>query len=396
MRYYLLYSTVFCTISMRIIYVTDAFTICGGIERVLTDKMNYLSAYYGYSVSLITIYQGTHSFPFLLDKGIKHVDVKVRLNQQYEYKGLFRVIKRWSLKNTIKSKMSSILSELKPDVIVCVKLDFASLLNDIKGTTPLVVESHTLCQAERFEHPGFFRRLHLWMLKSSIRKVDAVVALTDGDAKDWRKINPSVYVIPNVVHLNEKDNYSDCQSKSIIFVGRLSKQKNIGALLNIWKRTFVLNPEWSLHVYGEKGDLGAKVYNRLLEARKINVVLHEPVKDNIIDEYKKHSILVLTSVFEPFGLVIPEAMSCGLPVISFDSPYGPTSIISDEKDGFLIHNYNEDVFVERLCQLMTDEQLRQEMSKNAVVSSRRYESGIIMPLWKKLFEDIRIKNPKHC
>lgn len=373
---------------MRIIYVTDAFTICGGIERVLTDKMNYLSAYYGYSVSLITIYQGSHSFPFLLDKGIKHVDVKVRLNQQYEYKGLFRVIKRWRLKKTIRIKLSSIISELKPDVIVCVKLDFAGLLNDVKGTTPLVVESHTLCQAERFEHPGVFRRLHLWMLKCSIRKVDAVVALTEGDAKDWRKINPSIYVIPNVVHLNEKDNYSDCLSKSIVFVGRLSKQKNIDALLNIWKRTFVLNPEWSLHVYGEKGDLGAKIYKRLLEARIINVVIHEPVKDNIIDEYKKHSILVLTSVFEPFGLVIPEAMSCGLPVVSFDCPYGPADIITDGVDGFLIKNRDIQAFADCVCQLIEDKELRLRMGQAAIKSAQRYRADVIMPKWKELFEHL--------
>ena len=381
---------------MRIVYVTDSLAICGGIERVLTDKMNYLSNDYGYDVVLMTLYQGPHKFPFTLAGGIEHFDINVRFNEQYEYRGLSRFFKRWKIKRIIKCRLASAMTELKPDVLVCIKYEFADLLCSTKGNIPLIVESHTLCNAEKIEETSFFRKMHMWMVKKRIQDADAVIALTGGDANNWRRINSNVYVIPNVVYLNKKTSFSTCQSKSVIFVGRLSKQKNIGSLLNIWEKVYLLYPDWELHIFGEKGDVENQVFDRLLMAKDMGVVIHKPVRNNMLDEYKKHSILVLTSLFEPFGLVIPEAMSCGLPVVSYDSPYGPSSIISDGKDGFLVPNSNEDLFVERLCQLMTDEQLRQEMSKNAVVSSRRYESGIIMPLWKNLFEDIRIKNPKHC
>ncbi len=373
---------------MRIVYVTDSFAICGGIERVLTDKMNYLSNVYGYDVVLLTLYQGAHKYPFALYDGIDHYDIDVRLNDQYEYRGLLRLYKRWKLKRLIKCRMASVMSELKPDVLVCVKYEFADLLCAIKGNIPLVVESHTLFNAEKIEKTGYFRKMHLRKVKRKMRNVDAVVALTDGDANDWRRINSNVFVIPNVVCLNEKTSFTTCLSKSVIFVGRLSKQKNIGSLLNIWGKVYLSNPDWELHVYGEKGDVEDSVYDRLFIAKNIGVVIHKPEKNQMLEEYKKHSILVLTSLFEPFGLVIPEAMSCGLPVVSFDSPYGPASIISDGKDGFLVHNGDEDAFVERLCQLIEDEQLRLRMGFNAVISSQRYFAKNIMPLWKQMFESV--------
>lgn len=379
---------------MRIVYVTDSYAICGGIERVLADKMNYLSNVYGYDVVLLTLYQGPHKFPFALYDGVNHYDINVRLNDQYDYRGLLRLYKRRKLYRIIKHRMVEAVSVLKPDVLVCVKIEFADILSAVKGETPLIVESHTLCNAEMIENTSFFRKMHMWMVKNCIRDADAVVTLTDGDANDWRRVNSNVFVIPNVVCLNENSSFTTCQSKSVIFVGRLSKQKNIGSLLNIWEKVYLSNPDWELHVYGEKGDVEDSVYDRLFIAKNIGVVIHKPEKNQMLEEYKKHSILVLTSLFEPFGLVIPEAMSCGLPVVSYDSPYGPNTIISDEWDGYLIHDYNEDIFVDRLCKLMGDELLRQKMGKNAIVSSRRYEASFIMPLWKNLFENIANKNPK--
>lgn len=381
---------------MRILYVTDTFAVCGGIERVLTDKMNSLSKLFNYDVYLLTIYQGSHSFPFTLNEGIHHVDVGVRLNQQYEYRGLSRLLKRRQLSKTIKSRLKSVINDLQPDVIVSVKLDFVGVLLSVKGHIPMAVESHTLCHAERLEGAGIFRRVHFWKIKRDIRSVEALIALTEGDANDWRELNSNVYVIPNIVHLNENNTYSSCMLKSVVFVGRLSKQKNIGGLLDVWERIYLRNPEWELHVYGEKGDIEESVYNRLLAAQKIGIVIHNPVKEHMLEEYRHHSVLVLTSVFEPFGLVLPEAMSCGVPVVSYDSPYGPASIISDAEDGFLIPYNNEDLFVERLCQLMTDTSLRQKMGKRAIVSSRRYAEDSIMPLWKKLFEELINKNPNLC
>jgi glycosyltransferase involved in cell wall biosynthesis len=371
---------------MRIVYVTDSLAICGGIERVLTDKMNYLTNDYGYDVVLMTLYQGPHKFPFVPTGGIEHFDINVRFNVQYEYRGLSRFYKRWKLEKQIIHRLTSAISELKPDVLVCVKYEYADLLCAIKGDIPLVVESHTLCNAEKIEKTSFFRKMHMCKVKRRIRSADVLVALTDGDANDWRRINQNVFVIPNVVYLNENTSFSTCNSKSIIFVGRLSKQKNISVLLDIWKKVNLANPDWVLHIYGEKGDIEDCVFDRLLMAKSIGIVIHEPVRKQMIEEYKKHSILVLTSIFEPFGLVLPEAMSCGLPIVSFDCPYGPADIITDGVDGFLIKNRDVNEFAGRVCQLIEDRELRVRMGQAAVKSAQRYRADLIMPKWKDLFE----------
>jgi len=119
-----------------------------------------------------------------------------------------------------------------------------------------------------------------------------------------------------------------------------------------------------------------------------NVIsLHKPVS-NIFDKYIESSILVLTSRCETFGLVLPEAMSCGLPVVSF-SGYGPSEIITDGKDGFLIPNYDTDKFAEKLSLLMDDEDLRSEMGNAAIESSQKYDAEHIIPQWMKLFESLK-------
>ena len=117
----------------------------------------------------------------------------------------------------------------------------------------------------------------------------------------------------------------------------------------------------------------------------MNIHIHQPT-DCIFDVYRESSILVSTSLFEPFGLVIPEAMSCGLPIVAYNCPFGPSSILSDGNDGFLIQNNDQRAFADRLCQLMSDGTLRSQMGRAAIISSCRFEAKQIMPQWKTLFE----------
>ena len=99
-------------------------------------------------------------------------------------------------------------------------------------------------------------------------------------------------------------------------------------------------------------------------------------------------MLLMTSKFEPFGLVMPEAMSCGLPVVAFDCPYGPAEIITDGVDGFLIKNRDMHAFADKVCQLIENPRLRAEMGQRAIASSQRFSPEKIMPMWKQLFESM--------
>jgi glycosyltransferase involved in cell wall biosynthesis len=370
---------------MTILYVTDAFAVWGGMERVLADKMIYLTEQYDYEVYLLTINQGNHPLTYGLHPAITHIDLGVQMHKQYLYRGVSRFLKRYELMQILKVRLKDVISELRPRIIICLKLDFVNILLKLNGKTPLVVESHTLCKSEKYDRVGRLRRMYVWFLKRRIKKAEAVVALTEGDAADWRIINNNVYVIPNVVHLNVGGSSASYNQKSVIFVGRFSQQKDIDSLLQIWLMVHQKHEDWHLDIYGE-GEL-MNHFLPVISAMNANVYVHEPTAD-IMEKYKNSSILVLTSLYEPFGLVLPEAMSCGLPVVAFDCPYGPADIITDGVDGFLIKNRNIEVFANKVCQLIENLDLRIKMGKAGIKSSKKYSVKRIMPQWDHFFNQL--------
>lgn len=226
------------------------------------------------------------------------------------------------------------------------------------------------------------------MLESKVSKFDVLVALNRIDADDW-KPHIKTEVIVNVVHLNPLQRYSDQNSKRAIFVGRLTQQKGLPFLFDIWKIVFSKHPNWHLDIFGD-GDMRNWVVSKS-NLLGMNIHVHEPVID-IFEHYVNSSILLLTSLYEPFGLVIPEAMSCGLPVVAFDCPDGPRCIIEDGVDGFLIDSMDVDLFSERVCQLIEDKNKRVEMGMAGVKSSQRFRSDVIIPQWEALFESIKSKD----
>ena len=191
-------------------------------------------------------------------------------------------------------------------------------------------------------------------------------------------------VIPNLVHLNDGP-ISTLENKRVIFVGRFEYQKRPMEMIRICEKIHPKHPDWQLDIYGEGEqlqELEAKTHSLVM-----NNVVHHPT-NQIFDCYRESSIMVSTSLFEPFGLVIPESMSCGLPVVAYDCPYGPSSLIENGKNGFLIEQNNISNFVDRVYMLMHDIELRRRIGKEAVLSSQKYNALNVMPLWNQLFEQL--------
>ena len=146
-------------------------------------------------------------------------------------------------------------------------------------------------------------------------------------------------------------------------------------------------PEWQLHIFGGYGDQYEEFMHVVKHLESYNIVVHEPTAQ-IFNEYLKCSMLLLTSLYEPFGLVLPEAMSCGLPVVAFDCPYGPANIITDGKDGYLIKNRNINDYAEKICKLMNSTTLRKDLGSKGIISSQRFRADVVMPMWKLLFAEL--------
>ena len=312
-------------------------------------------------------------------------DLRIRFHQKYQYHGLKRLIVAKRLQYLYEKRMSMKLDQIHPDVIVCTTADHIDSIVKLKGSVPLVVESHSICLRTIEDGNCWLRRKwYRFHYLKALSNVDVVVALTEGDATEWRKIHSHVVVIPNLVHLNDGP-ISTLENKRVIFVGRFEYQKRPMEMIRIWEKIHPKHPDWQLDIYGEGEqlqELEAKTHSLVM-----NIVVHHPT-DHIFDCYRESSIMVSTSLFEPFGLVIPEAMSCGLPVVAYDCPYGPSSLIENGKNGFLIEQNNISNFVDRVCMLMHDIELRRRIGKEAVLSSQKYNALNVMPLWNQLFEQL--------
>lgn len=369
---------------MRLLYVFRNLAIWGGIERILVDKMNYLVTHYGYEVFMLTANQGNHPVPYPLAEGVCMEDLNIRFHDQYKYKGIRRLYDRLKRFRLFRRRLKEKIGIIRPDIIICVADDYHVSIIQIKGKIPLIVEAHNN-YSYYFQGHGVLRRLSFWNQRKYLQKAEALVTLTQQDANDWKSLYKSVRVIPNIVHLNDIGMYSSNKNRRVIFVGRLEGQKRVMDVIEIWQKVFPEFPDWKLDIYGE-GDYLQQL-EQLTASLNMNIFMHRPT-NRIFDCYRESDILVLTSEYEPFGLVIPEAMSCGLPVVSYRSPYGPESIITDGYDGFLVPLGNQEAFAERLCQLMDNVQICHEMGRHAIISSQRYSAEIIMPRWKSLFEEL--------
>lgn len=371
---------------MKLLYVENSLSIHGGVERVLTDKLNWLVEEGNCEVSLITANQGDHPIVFPLNPKVQCHDLGIIFYQVYRYKGWRRYRLMFQLHKLFRQRMAEIVSVFSPDIIVCTRLDVVPDVIKVRKDIPVVYESHSSFSSYKYEKYTWAQILHIKYCHRALKKVQMIVALTEGDALEWENVTQTVCVIPNIVHLNDTNHFSDCHSKSAIFVGRYSYQKDIRSLLRIWEMVHQRHKDWVLHIFGDYGDQQVTIRQEI-ERMGANVMMHQPT--TLIDEeYLRSSMLLMTSRFEPFGLVLPEAMSYGLPVIAFDCPYGPADIISERKDGFLIKNRDINDYVEKVCLLMENEDLRIKMGQAGILSSQRFKANNIMPQWIQLFNQL--------
>lgn len=376
---------------MKILYVFRSLAVWGGIERILVEKMNYLSKVYGYDVYMLTSDQGGHLVPYHLEESIHLEDLKIRFHQQYQYPYPRRLLVARRLKRLYEKRLAERIHLIQPDVMICTTTDHIDSLAKLKSSIPLVVESHSICQRTIEDGRSWFRRKwYRYHYLKALSKADILVALTECDATEWRKVHPHVVVIPNLVHLNDGP-ISTLENKRVIFVGRFDYQKRPMEMIRIWGMVHSFHPDWQLDIYGQ-GDQQQELESKA-RSLDMNIQIHQPT-EHIFDCYRESSILVSTSLYEPFGLVIPEAMSCGLPVVAYDCPYGPASIISDGENGFLIPDRDKTVFADKLCSLMNSYDLRRKMGQAGIMASKRHEAILIMPQWVKLFEQIKDNSNK--
>lgn len=377
---------------MRIVYINDEMIHHNGMVRVFVDKMNYFVDKYNYEIYLVTTDQANGKIAYPISERIICKDLGVDTYKAYRYSLFNRIFIGCFLKIILRMRLKKYINVIGPDLIITTTDYDICTVNKIKGNIPYIVESHSMASRIIYERNqwNFFHKILKCNQLKQVTKTSALVTLTNGDAKDWKGIKEAI-VIPNIVHLNPYNTVSKGKNKHIIFVGRISNQKGIIDLLHIWHEVYKLHNDWILDIYGEKEECESYTLLNEYSLESENIVVHDPT-NRIFEEYLRSSILILTSEYEPFGLVLPEAMSCGLPVVSFDCPYGPRDIITDGIDGFLISpkDYNE--FINKICLLIENPDLRKKMGITAQLNSQRFSADNIMPKWIDLFNRMIAKD----
>lgn len=379
---------------MRIVYVYPDFKEFGGTQRVLTDKMNYLADHNSDEVILLTYNQGSLPDIYTLSPKVKHLDLGMDYIPLYRYNRFSRFFKSWKYDSVLKQRFNVMMGKLKPDVVITTTY-FCNLVSIVASCNiPFVriMESHIGIRFLFSNSIECRKNIWKWMHESyklnvitrKARKYDMLIALNQTDADDWRKY-VKTRVIKNIVHPNLMGKMSNLHSKRVIFAGRIVEQKGVFDLLEIWKNVYRKHPDWHLDIYGD-GELRSQL-EKNIKSLNIGICLHSPVLD-IFRKYVESSMLLLTSLYEPFGLVIPEAMSCGLPVVSFDCPDGPSLFIKDGINGFLIKNRDISLFSDKVCCLIDSLELRKQMGSAALQASVYYAPEHIMPQWISLFKEL--------
>lgn len=353
---------------------------------MLAVKSTMLAEQMGWDVIMLTYEQNGASFPYPLSPKVKCVDLNVHFYDAFKVPHPMRYFRKLALRRQLGRALRTFLREQQPDVVICTDKD-ANELNALSWahtTEKLVIEAHTGMidhEMQVLRTESLVRKLSarkdMARLKKAVSQFDALVALTPDDARCWSPLVSTV-VIPNflpggpcpVADLS-------VEKKRIIVVGRLDYQKGQDLLLKAWQQVEARHPEWHLELFGDGADSDQQELHALMSAFHLRNAAIHPSTPDITAQYVQSDFLVCSSRWESFGLIIIEAMACGLPVVSFNCDNGPRNIIAEGQNGLLVRNGDVDDMAAKICQLIEHSEQRRQLGANARQSVARFGQKVV-------------------
>ena len=374
----------------RIVYCTPALYFAGGMERVLTMKANYFAEHFGYDVTIILTDGKEKPIFYPLSDKVKVINLDIGFEELWTCSFLKKIFFYLKKQHLYKKLLNRELMRIRPDITVSMLRREINFINDIQDGSKKIGEIHiNRANFRNFVGNNALKNLFskFWMnsLLSKLQRLDRFVVLTEKDKEAWVELK-NVCVIPNPLSFTSTRR-STLSEKRIIAVGRYCHEKGYDLLLKAWGIVQNRTTDWRLEIFGE-GD--RTQYEEMVDT--LNLDRHRCIlngrSSKIQDEFLNSSLSVCSSKFEGFGLVITEAMACGLPVVSFDCPWGPRAIISDGEDGMLVENGNVDKLAEALVLMIQNPKQRKAMADKAIENVQRFSIDQIAGQWKSLFESL--------
>lgn len=362
------------------------------MERVLLNKVRYLVEQHGYDITVVTTDQNGRAPFYPFPEKVKMVDLGINYSED-NAKGVFTKILNYLRKRRVhRQRLTELLMREKADVVVSLYPSESSFIPYIKDGSKKVLELHfNKFFRLQYNRTGVLGLIDRWRTRQDeriVRRFDRFVVLTEEDKGYWGDM-PNIQVIPNAA-LFMADRYADMSRKRVIAVGRLDYQKGFDRLIEAWRivQQNKAYADWHLDIFGQ-GEW-KEMLQKMIDERGLQncVRLNDPTK-NIGEEYAESSMLVMSSNYEGFPMVMIEAMACGLPVVSFDFKCGPKDIIRHGVNGLLVKNGDIQGLADAMMTLMGDEALRKQMSVEARLVTETYSEEKVMGKWVSLFSGER-------
>lgn len=368
----------------RIVYTVRSLGNSGGVERVLVNKANWLIKNGGgiYDVTIITE-DNAESF-YQVDPRIKIQSLNI--TKQLSNSAIIRILRFVLFTINYWFKILHVLNEIKPDVVISVNARDFYILPFVNKKSKKIYEFHWIVSRPFKEARGasIVERIGRRLSDVIGNHYDGIVLLTQKDKENIENDWKNVEVIPNACTFT-CETKSELLNNRAIAVGNLFHVKGFSRLIDVWNIVYQRYPEWSLSIYGD-GYLREELQQKINGLSLTEVVKLEGKVKNIRDAYMQSSFSLISSYEESFSLTLLEAQACGLPVIAFDCPYGPSELITQGVDGFLIPDGDIQAFADKVCELIENKELRNEMGYNAFRHSKLFSEEEVMSRWVKLLD----------
>ena len=361
---------------MKIAIVIADISLRAGSERAVCNLANILAK--NHSVQIISLCSreaAVCQFNLSPDVDIVHLGVELGGNIFQKMKSRMSLLK----------KLKKSIQEQNIDIVIGARRVTSFLFAFLPKTCKKIA-----CEHFNYNQAPPASRL---LRKLLYPKLDAVVLLTHHDAAHYTFIQEKKrFVIPNSLSF-VCDTPSNCENKRIIALGRLMPQKGFDYLLQTAVKLKREIPDWHIDIFGNGEDEAMlKELARKLQVDDF-VTFHPPTKE-VIKELCNSGMYVMSSRFEGLPMVLIEAQECGLPIVSFDCPEGPSEVIHEGEDGFLVPLADTDALAEKMILLAKNEEMRKRFGKAAKVNCQQFLPQKVGEMWMDLINKLTANRDK--
>ncbi|WP_455505328.1 glycosyltransferase family 4 protein [Clostridium sp.] len=356
---------------LNICFLSGDMSRTGGTERVLSIIANELSKQKNkFNIYILSITNENNTSYFRLEKEIKNNRIlkskDVNFKKQY-----FQIVK--GIRHYIK--------ENNIDILIDVEV-IASLFS-------IPATRFTKTKLISWEHFNFYEdngsHLRIYARKLAARFSNCIITLTEHDKQNYLNnldIKGKVEYIYNPIE-EVDDMECNIKSKQIISVGRLTYQKGFDMLCDVAKVVLKDNKGWKWLILGD-GEDKDKLRSKIKEYGLENKLILKGNVSNVEEYYKNSSLYVMTSRFEGLPMTLLEAKTYKLPIVSFNCLTGPSEIVKNNVNGYLINPENVEAMSNKLNILMNDENKLKEFSNNAQIDIEKFKLKPIIERWEKV------------